>query len=43
MSRYILSFQANIDLDDITYYEPTENGIFIVRILSQRQDFEKHL
>jgi toxin ParE1/3/4 len=25
------------------FYEPTENGIFVVRILNQRQDFERHL
>lgn len=25
------------------FYEPTEKGIFIVRILGQRQDFERHL
>ncbi|GGW50390.1 Toxin ParE1 [Arenibacter antarcticus] len=25
------------------FYEPTKNGIFVVRILGQRQDFKKHL
>lgn len=25
------------------FYEPTEKGIFIVRILGQRQEFEMHL
>ncbi len=25
------------------FYEPTEKGIFVVRILGQRQDFERHL
>ncbi|WP_410504667.1 type II toxin-antitoxin system RelE/ParE family toxin [Maribacter sp. ACAM166] len=25
------------------FYEPIEKGIFVVRILSQRQDFERHL
>lgn len=25
------------------FYEPTKKGIFIVRILGQRQDFEQHL
>jgi toxin ParE1/3/4 len=25
------------------FYEPTEKGIFIVRILGQRQDFERHM
>ena len=25
------------------FYEPTETGIFEVRILGQRQDFERHL
>jgi toxin ParE1/3/4 len=25
------------------FYEPAEKGIFIVRILGQRQDFERHL
>lgn len=25
------------------FYEETENGIFVVRILGQRQDFERHL
>lgn len=25
------------------FYEPTEKGIFVVRILGQRQDFELHL
>lgn len=25
------------------FYEPTKNGIFIVRILGQRQDFKRHL
>lgn len=27
----------------IIFYEPTEKGIFVVRILGQRQDFERHL
>ncbi len=25
------------------FYEPTEKGIFVVRVLGQRQDFERHL
>jgi len=25
------------------FYEPTKNGIFVVRILGQRQDFKIHL
>ncbi|WP_086476979.1 type II toxin-antitoxin system RelE/ParE family toxin [Arenibacter amylolyticus] len=25
------------------FYEPTKNGIFIIRILGQRQDFRGHL
>jgi len=25
------------------FFEPIENGIFVVRILNQRQDFERHL
>lgn len=24
------------------FYEPTKNGIFVVRILGQRQDFKRH-
>jgi len=27
----------------IIFYEPTYNGIFVVRVLGQSQDFERHL
>jgi len=36
LKRY--SFKAHT-----IFYEPTKKGIFVVRILGQRQDFERHL
>lgn len=42
-AEYALSLKRYNYKAHTVFYEPTEKGIFIVRILGQRQDFERHL
>ncbi|WP_031425437.1 type II toxin-antitoxin system RelE/ParE family toxin [Flavimarina sp. Hel_I_48] len=42
-SEYAPSLKRYNFKSHTVFYEPTKNGIFVVRILGQRQDFKRHL